>query len=83
MITDMETTLVGHEVRRARGALNLTLAQLSGQTGISTSTLHSLEKGEINYPAKTMLKILADALEPETTYRTLAQLVYDLEPVSA
>ena len=83
MIPSMETTLLGHEVRRARTALGLTFAQVSARTGIATSTLHSIEVGEIKYPTERVLRPLADALEPETSYRDLALKVYGLEPALA
>ena len=75
-IHEMNTTLVGHEVRRARSALGLTLAQLSERTGLPVRTIHGIETGESRYPTEPTLRPLADALTPETCYRTLALLVY-------
>lgn len=75
-ITDMNATLVGQEVRRARNALGLTLAQVSEMSGIPLRTVHGLETGETKYPSEQSLRAIASVLCKETTYRHLALLVY-------
>ena len=85
MLPEMNTTLVGQEVRRARNALGLTLAQLSERTSLAVRTIHGIETGESRYPSEHTLRPLAEALTPETSYRKLALLVYGevVEPVPA
>lgn len=74
MLTDMATTLVGSEVRRARLAKGYTLQQVSDMTGIPLRTIHGLESGETKYPNENTLRHVADALD--VNYRHLALLVY-------
>lgn len=82
MLPDMETTLVGVKLREARGRADLTLTQLSTLTGVPMRTIHGIENGDTRYPTERILRPLGDALEPHTSYRELALLVYRLAPES-
>ena len=79
----MQPTMVGTEVRRARTALGWTLQKLSDETDrlgrrVPVRTIHGIENGESRYPTEHNLRSIGDALEPETSYRELALLVYGL-----